>query len=184
VQILSFIALATFLGGHLVAQTQSPEEKVRVFEYTAAGPIRDVALPPTSSPSESASNAVSVPPPAKAISMLIFPILDVYSPKGLLIYHGTYLSEIDNVVRHFPRSARLLSPLSGTETLSSVVARFPTLGRCENNPSCKGAGPSYTFVILQLEECEACHIESNILSRERKRLLAHHAEIRILALFP
>jgi hypothetical protein len=147
-----------------------------------AGPIRDVS-PHTasSSSSESAEKADSAAAPA---GMLTFPILDVYSPQGSLIYHGTSVSEIDNFVRHFPQSARLLSPVPGTETLSSVVARFPVLGRCKNNPSCKGEGPSYTFVILQLEECEACYIESNILIRERKRLLAHHAEIRILALFP
>lgn len=120
--------------------------------YEKAGPILDS---PTDNLSANKSSAMPI----------LFPVLDIYSKNGLLVFHGTFLDKNEAVLRGFPRSIRTLSPIPGAEPLSKVLQRFPTLASQSNL-----SNAHYTILTISLVACEACSLQDDLLSHRQAHL--------------
>jgi hypothetical protein len=112
---------------------------------------------------------------------LTFPRFDVYSPAGDLIYHTTDLNEIRHFLDRFPRSARNLHTISGTESWSSIASKYHL-----DNPSTPASSVRgrYTFLSLITEECNACSMERGVLDEMTSRLASQGVHQEVLVLSP
>lgn len=149
---------------------------VRVSDYVSSGGIRwepvNLDASPDVNPDTPANN------PKETGVTLIFPVLDVYSPRGELVCHASSQPEIERLIARFPRSVRHLRPIRGADTLDEVYRKFPVLAR--ERPTT----PGYTFLSLKLESCEACDVEAGILAKAQHRLESHHVHVQTLVLEP
>ena len=160
---ISTISLpACFFAGCKGAYSQnsagSSTISLPILEYFKTGPVQDTAE------SDHGQGA------------LIFPVLDVFSPEGLLVYHTVDLADARIFLDKFVQNTQGLTPQPGSESWSSIRNRFPGLMALNK------VSPAYTFLIIKLEGCEACDLQAAMLKQYEERLSQTSVKRQIIML--
>jgi len=156
------------VGSGTVAPQEANITTISVRQFMDAGGLND-------NPKDMPSQAK-----IKANFTRTFPRFDVYSPTGDLVYHTNDLDQIGRFLKHFPRNARHLHPISGTDSWSSIASKYHLSDSLGSQLLANG---HYTFLSLLLVDCEGCSIERELLEKMTNRLVSQdvHQEVLVLS---
>ena len=145
---------------------QDPQVTTTLSAFNHSGGIRDGPnLPPINDASLAGEKVYS----------LSFPIFNVYSPNGKLVYHTFDINEIRSIVRRFNTVSKHFRPIPQTDTWAEIQERYPGL---------KGHDGHYVILSIRLEDCHACSLEEDVLRNARVRLTSLGITQRVLMLKP
>jgi len=128
-----FILLSIYASPTWALKPIQQSASMKMAEYVSLGPIRDSAHPE-----------------------LVFPVFDLFSPNGDLVYHAGSVEEIVRFLKrgHQPHSQPLGSASFQADTLSGIATRYPDIGWQTNLFLGR-----YTLLFINASGCEACELQ-------------------------
>lgn len=134
--LLPLLALSLSLTG-CTSHAVSYSSAMRMIRYASLGPVRDSAHP-----------------------ALAFPVIDLFSPTGQLLYH-TY--SIANVTAFLQKEQPTQPPSFAfpTDTLADIAKRYDGLGI--SPAKLRGR---YTLLFISAPKCHACELQEDPLDKE------------------
>jgi len=128
-----FILLSIYASPSWALKPVEQSASMKMGEYVSFGPVRDSAHPE-----------------------LAFPVFDLFSPNGNLVYHAGSVEEIVHFLKH-GHLAHSHPPSDASfqaDTLSGIAKRYPNIGWQTNLLLGR-----YTLLFINASGCEACELQ-------------------------
>ena len=100
-------------------------------------------------------------------SAYYFPMLEIYTPSGLVVCKSHESAANAKVLMNFPDSVRDLPPQEQEPRIEKILNEIPEFKARQQEI---GAN-KWVILSIALQQCEACEVQDNAMQQARKRLL-------------